>query len=79
MCRKTSDLVADGFPKAKAESCVEQGVDGCRSSGVGCQEDCKDGGPEHCHADPLDEAHQVSKSEEEAQLRDKGDCAKENG
>ena len=65
--------------KAKTKGGVKKGVDGCRSSGVDGQEDCKDRRPKHSHADPLDEAHQVRTDEEEAELRDEGNCAKEDG
>ena len=46
---------------------------------MACQEDCKDCGPEHCHAEAFEEANDVGKGKEEAQLRDEDNCTKEDG
>ena len=43
------------------------------------QEDCKNCGPEHCHAEAFHEANKVGKGKEKAQLRHKHGCAKEDG
>ena len=43
------------------------------------KKNCENGGPEHCHAKTLQEPDEVGKGQEEAQARDKHECAKEDG
>ena len=54
--------------EAKTKGGIKEGVDGCRASWVGCQEDRQDGRPEHCHAHPLEEPDQVGGEQEQAEV-----------
>ena len=54
--------------EAKTKGGVKEGVDGCRAGWVGGQEDRQDGGPEHCHAHPLEEPDQVGGEEKQAEV-----------
>ena len=42
------------------------------------KENCKHCGPEHCHAEALEEADHIGKGKEEAQVRHKHESAKED-